>query len=122
MRVLLACATPPEKIAEALRVSVKTLRRDAKYRELVPSAKIEMKALAVNGVLQAMRKGEAWAICFWLKTQFPEEFSEKQKIEIDQKLQAKYLSYEPLPIDDWLKEFGGGSSLVTTTRSTDSTH
>lgn len=120
MRVLLACNTSEENVAQALQVSSRTLRKDAKFKELHRTARLSAKAGVVGQLLKKAMGGDLGAICFWLKTQFPEEFSEKQKIEIDQKLQAKYLSYEPLPLDEWMKEFGAAAPMVPTTRTTDS--
>lgn len=120
MRLLIAGATPPEQIAECLGISHATLKRDSKYKEYRRSAKLEMKAACIGAIARGVQNNEPWAVCFWLKTQYPEQFSEKQRIEIDQKLQAKYLSYEPLPLDEWMKEFGGAAPMVPTARTTDS--
>lgn len=107
MRVLLACGTPAEKVAEALQVSLRTLQRNKRYQGFMASAKLEVKALAVGGLIHAIRERQAWAICFYLKTQFPDDFSEKLKIDQNTEITQKgAISEEPMSEAEWFARFG----------------
>ena len=63
---LAAACVDQERIAAVVGCSHPTLRKNYK-RELAVS-KTEVTGMAQSKLFSAIKNGEAWAICFWLKT------------------------------------------------------
>lgn len=77
--------TPDELIARVV-TNPKTGRSITKktlyvaFRDELDLGKIEVDKLAVGKLVGAIQRGEAWAICFYMKTQM--NWSEKQRQEV----------------------------------------
>ena len=60
-----------EKIAETLGISIRTLYRKkaqlSQFRQAIKGGFAESEAVATSKLFEAVKKGEAWAICFFLK-------------------------------------------------------
>ena len=63
---LAAAGIDQERIAAAIGCSHPTLRKNYKHELAV--SKTQVTAMAQSGLFAAIKKGEAWAICFWMKT------------------------------------------------------
>jgi hypothetical protein len=80
VKTMAACGIPQEQIARCLGVhgiAPMTLRRH--FRNELATAATQVNALAASKVIEAMKRGEAWACCFWLKCRAC--WKEKQQVE-----------------------------------------
>lgn len=66
VEALVVCGIPEDHIARVLGIVPNTLK--AHYREILDTAVERVHGLAVGKLIAAMVRGEAWAICFYLKT------------------------------------------------------
>lgn len=85
--------------AKALSVSRTALHkyiRENSLQEIVDDAREEIVDLAEDKLLSAVRKGEAWAVCFALKTQGKERgYVERQEITINWRDKLKNAGVDP---------------------------
>ena len=75
---LSAAGVEQPRIAAAVGCSHPTLRKN--YAQELLVSKTEVTAMAQSALFTAIKKGEAWAVCFWLKTR--EGWREVQNIEL----------------------------------------
>jgi hypothetical protein len=75
-----AAGVPHECIAAAIRGGIddKTLRKH--FRAELDLARDQTTALAVGKLVRAIKRGEAWAICCWLKCRAG--WSERQTLDV----------------------------------------
>ena len=97
---LAALGAPQKEIAMCIGqrgISEPTLRKH--FRRELDKSLTEVKALAMSHVIAAMRRGEAWAVCFFLKCRGG--WKEKQGIEHSgpdgEALQIKVTGIKPTP-------------------------
>ena len=84
-----------EDIAGQLRpggVSVDTLTRHFPHELATGIAKIN--GIAVTNLVQAMQRGEAWAICFWMKTRMG--WREKSDVNVNATVRHENSNLEDL--------------------------
>lgn len=84
VRTLAAAGLTNEKIALALGISEATLydrkRESKEFREAIKKGTAEGEAIVTSKLFEAARRGEAWAICFFLKCRCG--WNEKSYLEV----------------------------------------
>lgn len=66
VQLLAAGGATQETIAKRMEMTDKTLREH--FREELDFGLLEINTLAIGELVRAIKSGQSWAICFWLKT------------------------------------------------------
>jgi hypothetical protein len=81
VRSMVACGVPQEDIARCLGthgIDPKTLREH--FRDELDTASVRANSVIANRLYAAAERGEAWAVCFWLKTRA--RWQEKMQVSV----------------------------------------